>query len=141
MAGGIHPPVDVILSWPTPNYVNPHTRGWELVIICIVLYALALFAVIARLWARFMIQRNAGADDALILAAMVSMTVQIAAALRLTVTEIPTTAMTITICLGMSIYLDPHDRTSNKIEQVRNYMDSTVTSGTYRSKLSKRIAR
>ncbi|KAF2101379.1 hypothetical protein NA57DRAFT_35108, partial [Rhizodiscina lignyota] len=87
MPGGIHPPLAVIESWPTPNYVDPHTRGWSLVILMCVLYAIALLAVVARLWARLGILHNAGADDAIIVAAMV-----------------PATAMTITIGLASRKY-------------------------------------
>jgi Na+/phosphate symporter len=74
MPGGSHPPLSVILSWPTPNYVDPVTRGWGDVILCVVLYALALFTVVARLWARLIIKHNAGLDDVMIVIAMVQVT-------------------------------------------------------------------
>lgn len=71
MPGGIHPTLEVIASWPRPNYVNPERKGWGLVITTIVLFTLALFTVLARLWARFVLLRNPGLDDLVIVLAMV----------------------------------------------------------------------
>lgn len=71
MPGGPHPPLSVILNWPLPNYVDPVTRGWGDVILCIALYVLALVTVLARLRARLVLQKNAGLDDLLIVIAMV----------------------------------------------------------------------
>lgn len=69
--GGIHPSWRVIQSWPKPNYTSPATRGWELSILCIVLGIAATSVVLLRLHARFQVQKNAGLDDILVIAAMV----------------------------------------------------------------------
>lgn len=67
-----NPPLSVILSWPTPNYVDPETRGNALLIINIIFLALCFAAVGARLWARLRILHSPGLDDLLITIAMVS---------------------------------------------------------------------
>lgn len=72
MPGGIHPPWSVIATWPEGNYEHPVTRGLSLVVVTITLYAVAVVAVVARLWARLMMQRNAGLDDLLIVFSLVS---------------------------------------------------------------------
>lgn len=66
-----HPPLDVILSWPEPNYVNPETRGNALLVVNILFLAICFVAVAARLWARLRILHSAGLDDLLITIAMV----------------------------------------------------------------------
>ena len=71
MAGGLHPPPEVIETWPKPNYVNPPTRGYGLVILCSVLGSLSLTTVSLRLWTRARITRNFGIDDFIMLIAMV----------------------------------------------------------------------
>ena len=70
MAGGILPPLSVIASWPTPNYVNPVQRGWGLVIATITLSVLSFSMVCARLLARFK-ARNMGSDDWIIMISIV----------------------------------------------------------------------
>ncbi|KAF1816740.1 hypothetical protein P152DRAFT_135994 [Eremomyces bilateralis CBS 781.70] len=74
MPGGVHPPISVAKSWPQPNYINPETRGWGLVILVVVLYFVTFLIFTARLWARLKIAKNAGLDDALISVAMVFVT-------------------------------------------------------------------
>ncbi|KAF1831226.1 hypothetical protein BDW02DRAFT_591285 [Decorospora gaudefroyi] len=81
------PPLDVILQWPTPNYDDPVTRSQAVLIVSCVLGAFMFLVVGARLWARAIIQRNAGLDDWIMLAAM-----------------IPTIALTITVCLATERY-------------------------------------
>lgn len=71
MPGGIHPPPQVIASWPAPNYENPETRGWSLTITTVVLASIALAVFLLRLWSRLFLTHNAGADDWVLLAAMV----------------------------------------------------------------------
>lgn len=71
MPGGIHPPLSVIASWPTPNYVDPERRGWSVVVMCAVLWGLAMVILMMRLWARLVLQHNAGLDDLFIVLAMV----------------------------------------------------------------------
>lgn len=70
MPGGLHPPISVILTWK-PNHVNPETRGWGIVVLVTVLLALTYIVVLLRLWARFVLARNAGVDDVLIIFNMV----------------------------------------------------------------------
>lgn len=71
MAGGLHPPPEVIASWPNPNYVDPQTRGYGQVILCAVLGFFSIFTVSIRLWTRARVTNNFGIDDFIILLAMV----------------------------------------------------------------------
>ncbi|KAF2837819.1 integral membrane protein, partial [Patellaria atrata CBS 101060] len=71
MPGGLHPPAEVVTSWPKLNAIDPERKNWSLVIHTIVLFTITLFVVCARFWARCKVQRNAGLDDALIAVAMV----------------------------------------------------------------------
>ncbi|KAK2784250.1 hypothetical protein FQN53_008690 [Emmonsiellopsis sp. PD_33] len=64
------PPVDVIASWPRPNFENPEYQGPQLAIVGIVFTAISIFVVILRIWVRMGIKRNAGWDDWLIILAM-----------------------------------------------------------------------
>lgn len=70
MPGGLHPPISVIETW-RPNFVNPETRGWGIVVLVTLLLALTYIVVLLRLWARFVLAKNAGIDDALIIFNMV----------------------------------------------------------------------
>ncbi|KAE8382726.1 hypothetical protein BDV26DRAFT_253051 [Aspergillus bertholletiae] len=63
MPGGIHPPLEVIASWPKANTTNPESRGSLSIILAGVFGGLALVAVGVRFWARCVIQRRAGWDD------------------------------------------------------------------------------
>ena len=65
------PPIDVLLSWPKPNYINPETRGPETYIIGTVFLGIATIAVFTRLYARLFIRRWFGLDDAFICLAWV----------------------------------------------------------------------
>jgi hypothetical protein len=47
------------------------TRNWGLVVLVIVLLSLTLATVVARLWARILLQRNFGWDDGVIIVGMV----------------------------------------------------------------------
>jgi hypothetical protein len=69
-AGGIHPPPEVLLSWPVPNVVDPEERGWESSILLIVVFALTFLVYIGRMWARLVVAKNAGMDDILMSVAM-----------------------------------------------------------------------
>jgi hypothetical protein len=64
------PPVDVLLSWPTPNYDNPVTRGPALVIVNSIFISLATITVAARIYTRIVIKRWFGIDDVFILLAL-----------------------------------------------------------------------
>jgi hypothetical protein len=79
MPGGVHPPLSVIEEWAkisSPGHPS-ELRGWGLVIVVIVVYTIALLTVGARLWARLVLLRNQGLDDALIVAAMVKLELEL----------------------------------------------------------------
>ncbi|RMZ69388.1 integral membrane [Pyrenophora seminiperda CCB06] len=64
------PPLDVLLSWPTPNYRNPETRGPALIIVNAIFITLVILTVSARLYTRIVIKRWFGIDDVFILLAL-----------------------------------------------------------------------
>ena len=69
------PPVEVLLSWPTPNYVNPtHVRGPELFIITLVFFPIAMLMVALRVFTRLRITKCFGVDDMFLVAATVPTT-------------------------------------------------------------------
>jgi hypothetical protein len=70
MAGGLYPPIEVIATWKI-NYTNPVRSGQSLVILVGVLLAVAYVVVALRLYARFVLVKSAGVDDALIIFNMV----------------------------------------------------------------------
>jgi hypothetical protein len=70
-SSGLLPPVSVLASWPNPNYDDPVTRSKAVLITGCALGSIMVATVGARLWARAVIQRNAGLDDWIMLAAMV----------------------------------------------------------------------
>jgi hypothetical protein len=63
-------PPEVIASWPNPNYVDPQTQGPALVYLCIILSAIGICVVTARLYGRLFITKAIGFDDALIVLAL-----------------------------------------------------------------------
>jgi hypothetical protein len=68
--GGLHPPPEVLLSWPNPNYVDPEERGWEATILLAVVLGITFLVYTARMWARLAIAKSAGMDDLLMSVAM-----------------------------------------------------------------------
>lgn len=66
------PPVAVIASWPTPNYIDPVTRGPANTIMNLIFFPILMLIVGIRTYARIRLSKNFGLDDALILVAMVS---------------------------------------------------------------------
>jgi phosphate/sulfate permease len=68
--GGVNVPPGVLLSWPTPNTVNPEERGWESSIILMVAMGVTFLVFIGRMWARLVVAKNAGLDDILMSVAM-----------------------------------------------------------------------
>ncbi|KAF1830954.1 hypothetical protein BDW02DRAFT_76513 [Decorospora gaudefroyi] len=64
------PPVAVLLTWPTPNYEDPVTRGPALVIVNSIFLSLVVLTVTARLYTRLVIKRWFGWDDVFILLAL-----------------------------------------------------------------------
>ncbi|KFY21591.1 hypothetical protein V493_07275 [Pseudogymnoascus sp. VKM F-4281 (FW-2241)] len=71
MPGGFHPTKDVILAWPKPNYIDPETKGNELLVVTIITTILTVAAVLARVWVRIRYQRHIGADDVMLVLCMV----------------------------------------------------------------------
>ncbi|KFY12264.1 hypothetical protein V492_03982 [Pseudogymnoascus sp. VKM F-4246] len=49
MPGGFHPTKEAFLAWPKPNYVDPETKGNQLLIVTIISTILLLASVIARI--------------------------------------------------------------------------------------------
>ncbi|KAF3395786.1 hypothetical protein F1880_007141 [Penicillium rolfsii] len=60
------PPLAVMATWPTPNYVDPPTRGHGVLIVNVVCISLAFLVVMLRLYTRLRITCSAGVDDVLI---------------------------------------------------------------------------
>jgi hypothetical protein len=65
------PPLDLIASWPTPNYVDPVMRGPANIIITLIFFPLVFLIVGVRIYMRLRISRSFGADDWLILLCLV----------------------------------------------------------------------
>ncbi|KFX89550.1 hypothetical protein O988_08594 [Pseudogymnoascus sp. VKM F-3808] len=86
MPGGFHPTVDVIQAWPKSNYIDPETKGNQLLVVTIISTILAILSVLARVWVRLWYQRQFGADDVMLVLCMIP-TVGIAGLLILTETK------------------------------------------------------
>ncbi|KAL5121437.1 hypothetical protein ACEQ8H_000508 [Pleosporales sp. CAS-2024a] len=91
MPGGIHAPLQVILTWPPPNHVDPERRPKTILLTACIMGPLTVGLLLARLWVRIFHQRNTGWDDWFMLAA-----------------TIPTIALTILIPLAVTQGLDRH---------------------------------
>lgn len=70
-SSGILPPLEVVAQWPTPNYDDPVRRPRVVVPLVCIIGTVMLAIVGARMWARFVIQKNGKMDDWVILFAMV----------------------------------------------------------------------
>ncbi|PQE15390.1 integral membrane protein [Rutstroemia sp. NJR-2017a BVV2] len=68
------PPAYVLASWPKPNYVDPVTHGYGNVVMNIVLYLILCMFLSLRIWTRTRLRASFGADDVMILLAMVPTT-------------------------------------------------------------------
>ena len=68
------PPLAVLLSWPAPNYTDPHVHGHALLIVNLIFISLVVIAVVGRLYSRIIVKRWYGKDDAMIVLALVSCT-------------------------------------------------------------------
>lgn len=64
-------PPEVLLSWPTPNYTNPVTKGNALVVVNSIFIVLVVIVVGLRLYTRIWIKRWFGLDDVFIVLALV----------------------------------------------------------------------
>ena len=62
MPGGIHPPLDVKLSWPKPNYVDPVLRPNTIVLLACIMGPITVVMTLVRMWVRVFHQRCAGWD-------------------------------------------------------------------------------
>jgi hypothetical protein len=65
-------PFPVIVTWPVPNYVDPERRPKEILIASFLFLFLATLIVGLRVWTRVTIRRFVGADDFLVIFALVS---------------------------------------------------------------------
>ncbi|KAL0931013.1 uncharacterized protein CTRU02_213748 [Colletotrichum truncatum] len=65
------PPPEVLLSWPTPRYDNPETRGPTNEIISLILVAIATIIIAIRIYTRRCITNGFGWDDILIVLAFI----------------------------------------------------------------------
>ncbi|KAJ4402659.1 hypothetical protein N0V91_007033 [Didymella pomorum] len=84
--GGLHPPSDVLLAWPKPNYTNPEDRGWSSSIVLLVFVGITFLVYIARMWARLGVGKNHGLDDTIMSVAMIplfGLTISVVLAIRL----------------------------------------------------------
>lgn len=103
MGGGLTPPPELLAEWATNRERFPYgeRRGPFLLVLLGILLALTLAVVAARLWARCKIRRNAGLDDWLIVAALVSHECEHPPKPSLTTTSLsllPTTSVTFWVC-------------------------------------------
>ncbi|KAI7537592.1 hypothetical protein KC331_g10845 [Hortaea werneckii] len=57
------PPLEVLSTWPTPNYDDPKTRGQASLIVNIIFLFLVLVAVALRVYSRTSVRRWFGLDD------------------------------------------------------------------------------
>ncbi|RII11554.1 hypothetical protein CUC08_Gglean005552 [Alternaria sp. MG1] len=71
MPGGIHPPLDVKLSWPKPNYVDPVLRPNTIVLLACIMGPITVVMTLVRMWVRVFHQRCAGWDDWLMFASLI----------------------------------------------------------------------
>lgn len=66
------PPLSVLEAWPPSNYADPPTHGPALLIVNAVFIGLVIIAVAGRLYSRIVIKQWYGADDSMIILALVS---------------------------------------------------------------------
>ncbi|KEY64630.1 hypothetical protein S7711_02834 [Stachybotrys chartarum IBT 7711] len=62
-------PTGIYLSWPTPNYEDPQTRGVAGKVVAISLMSITTVVLILRFYSRLWVTKGRGLDDALIFAA------------------------------------------------------------------------
>jgi len=66
------PPVEVILSWPPANYINPVTRGPALIVVNAIFLSIATIVIILRVYSRLFVRKWWGWDDVFICLAYLS---------------------------------------------------------------------
>ncbi|OJD12502.1 hypothetical protein AJ78_06912 [Emergomyces pasteurianus Ep9510] len=64
------PPLEVMATWPKPNYVNPEYQGPLMPVVGILFVCLSTIVLALRLWVRVHMKKSAGLDDWLMLATM-----------------------------------------------------------------------
>ncbi|KAJ9227202.1 hypothetical protein DTO027B5_791 [Paecilomyces variotii] len=64
------PPASVMAHWPTPNYIDPPSRGGALLVVNIVFTSLSFLVVCMRIYTRLRITGSVGLDDATIIVSM-----------------------------------------------------------------------
>jgi hypothetical protein len=67
------PPITVIAQWPTPDYVDPVTRGPAILIVNVTFVVLVLVAFVGRFYSRIVIKKWLGIDDFMCVFALVSL--------------------------------------------------------------------
>jgi hypothetical protein len=138
MPGGIQIPLVQWLIWPAPNYKNPDTKPSYVLITSCILGPISIAILFARLWVRVRLQRNAGLDDWLMLAALVSMSKH--PAYSDSQFQVPMIAMTVIIPLGEYWIYPVHCNYAN-YSQAWKDTASTAMSGTWRNKTIQSSAR
>lgn len=78
------PPLSVLLSWPSPNYADPVTRGNASLIVNVIFSIFVVAVVLLRLYCRISVKRWLGIDDMMILPALVRLEVPPQSSLWLT---------------------------------------------------------
>ena len=65
------PPIEVIASWPTPNYINPESRAPIGKVVGSILLVSVTIVILIRLYSRKQLTKGCGLDDLLICLAYV----------------------------------------------------------------------
>lgn len=120
-------PLDVLLSFPVPNYVDPPTRGPALAVVNIIFIALVVAAVSLRVYTRLFVNRWFGSDDIFIVLALVSSVLRSVETLR-TGKSVTTQALELTSVASCR----PSVSALQSFSQISG-MAGIDTSGTYRS--------
>jgi hypothetical protein len=64
------PPVDVIITWPQSNYIDPsEVRGPAILVLTLIFVPILVTLVVLRTYTRLCLSKNFGADDIAIVAA------------------------------------------------------------------------
>ncbi|KAI9929743.1 hypothetical protein ASPWEDRAFT_134264 [Aspergillus wentii DTO 134E9] len=111
MPGGMHPPLEVIASWPPPNTVNPESHGPASIVLSALFGGIAVITILIRLWTRCVIQRAGDADDLLIALAL-----------------IPILGLVIAIPLGAYTYGENHHTWDNNLTTLVNERKLAIAS-------------
>lgn len=91
-----------ILRQPIPNYVDPVTRGWAVVIISVIFGSLALITSVARFWTKIAVAKKCNLCDYLMAVAIVSHAMHEEGTKALTFIQLAMIGMLICQCMGES---------------------------------------